>query len=97
VKIHKNEGTNHSDVTVQLFATSNNEPDDFALLASTTIHSNSIGTSYNSIKVPLAYHQLTNGTKYAIVLGQTANSESNCSPLNMCVVQFDDYAANIYN
>jgi hypothetical protein len=76
VKIHKHVGTTQSDVTVQLFAISNDKPIGSAL-ASTTISSSSVGTSYSSMNAPLTYYGLTNGTKYAIVLGQITNSESN--------------------
>jgi hypothetical protein len=75
VKIRKiGSGTSHSDVTVELFATNNGITPIGAALASNTISSSSVDASFSSIHVPLIYNGLTNGTKYAIVLGQTVNS-----------------------
>jgi hypothetical protein len=69
VKIQKISGTTQSNVTVELFATSNNLPTG-PPLASATIPAGSAGTSFTVVSASLAYTGLVNGTKYAIVLGQ---------------------------
>jgi hypothetical protein len=76
VKIHKRIDGAQTDVTVQLFATSGGIPSG-SPLASTTISSSLVGTSYSEIKVLLTYNGMINGTKYAIVLGQTTNDDGN--------------------
>ncbi|WP_235885497.1 discoidin domain-containing protein [Paenibacillus cymbidii] len=76
VNIHKRTGTGQSDVTVELFATSNNQPTGDAF-ASATIPASSVSTSYSIINVELPYTGLVDGTKYAIVLGQATNSSNN--------------------
>jgi hypothetical protein len=75
VKIHKHTGTTQSNVTVELFATSNNLPTG-TVLASATISAASIGTSFAVFNAPLTYTGLVNGTKYAIVLGQQTTGTS---------------------
>jgi len=76
VNIHKRTGTGQSDVTVELFATSNNQPTGDAL-ASATFPASSASTDFSIINVPLLYNGLVDGNKYAIVLGQTTNSSDN--------------------
>ncbi|MBO9609614.1 MAG: discoidin domain-containing protein [Paenibacillaceae bacterium] len=76
VNIHKRTGTGQSDVTVELFATSNSQPTG-AVLASATIPASSVSTGFSIINVPLLYTGLVDGTQYAIVLGQTTNSSNN--------------------
>jgi hypothetical protein len=75
VKIRKiGAGTTHSDVTVELFATTDGITPIGTALASDKIFSSDVGESFSSINVPLIYNGLTKGAKYAIVLGQTVNS-----------------------
>jgi hypothetical protein len=75
VKIRKiGSGTTHSDVTVELFATTDGITPIGTARASNTISSSDVGASFSSIHVPLIYNGLTKGTQYAIVLGQTVNS-----------------------
>jgi predicted alpha-1,2-mannosidase len=73
VKIKKHIGSSFTDVTVELFATSNNTPTGSAL-ASATIPASSIGTSLQVLSANLTYTGLVNGNEYAIVLGQVTPS-----------------------
>ncbi len=72
VKIKK--WDNASDLTVSLYATQNNKPTGSAL-ATATVKASSIGDDFSIVSVPLAYSGLKNGTVYAIVLGQSTNSD----------------------
>ncbi len=62
-----------SNVTVSLYATSGNKPTGNALVTA-TIPASSIGGDFTVVSAALNYTGLTNGTEYAIVLGQVTNS-----------------------
>ncbi|QMV42678.1 glycoside hydrolase family 9 protein [Cohnella cholangitidis] len=65
---------NASNLTVSLYATEDNKPTGSAL-ATATVKSASVSEDFAVVSVPLAYSGLTNGTVYAIVLGQSTNSD----------------------
>jgi len=62
-----------SNITVSLYATSNNRPAGNAL-ATAEIPANLVGGSFTVVSAPLNYTGLVEGTEYAIVLGQVINS-----------------------
>jgi hypothetical protein len=76
VKIHKQGGSGQSNVTVELFATSNNLPAG-PMLASATIPAGSVNIYWTVVNAPLTYNGIVNGTKYAVVLGQVTPGADN--------------------
>ena len=76
LKIQKHNGTTQSNVTVELFATSNNLPTGSAL-ASATIPASSVSVSFTVVNAPLTYNGLVNGNEYAILLGQQTTQTVN--------------------
>mgnify|MGYP000008068068 CR=1 FL=1 len=63
-----------SNMTVSLYATSKNKPTGKPL-ATVTVPAIAIGGDFTVVSAPLTYTGLVDGKKYAIVLGQTKNSD----------------------
>ncbi|MFD2334492.1 glycoside hydrolase family 9 protein [Cohnella sp. GCM10020058] len=72
VKVKKYNGP--ADLVVTLYATKDNKPTGSAL-ATATVKASAIGEDFAVVSVPLAYSGLASGTTYAIVLGQSKNSD----------------------
>jgi hypothetical protein len=67
VKVRKMAGSTHSDITVELFDTYQQEPV-MAPLASAVIPSSAVGSNWTVVNAPLHFQQLSRGCEYAIVL-----------------------------
>ncbi|MEK0317318.1 glycoside hydrolase family 9 protein [Cohnella sp. 56] len=65
---------NPANLTVSLYATKSDKPTGSAL-ATVTVKASDIGEDFALVSVPLTYSGLVNGTTYAIVLGQSKNSD----------------------
>nr|WP_277566850.1 fibronectin type III domain-containing protein [Cohnella ginsengisoli] len=72
VKVKKYNGP--ADLTVSLYATKDSKPTGSAL-ATATVKASAIGEDFAVVSAPLAYSGLASGTTYAIVLGQSKNSD----------------------
>jgi hypothetical protein len=75
VKIRKTGSGPWTDVTVDLYATSGGYPAGPSL-ASATIEAAHVDTDYKILTAPLTYSHLTEGTQYAIVLGQSTSGSA---------------------
>jgi hypothetical protein len=75
LRVRKNSGTAHSDVTVELYQTSGHAPAG-GVLASTTIAAASIGTAFTTVFARLGFPRMEREREYAVVLSQRTLSAS---------------------
>ncbi|WP_217593161.1 glycoside hydrolase family 9 protein [Cohnella sp. GbtcB17] len=74
VEVKVKKYNNPADLVVTLYATKDNKPTGSAL-ATATVKASAIGEDFAVVSVPLSYGNLASGTTYAIVLGQSKNSD----------------------